>query len=620
MSACNCPKCQSGAGKKDCREHCEKRREHCESGYKTLPPGHPCHKAKFDFIMVGGGTAGLSAVWSLTNNKRTSVLVLESGMDLSDDPVVNSASLLTANDLTLDPKYARVNVSLKKEVYSDGNMLGGSSGHNQYCCVRGSPDVYNEWAILSGNQDWSYANMLPLFKSMEHFVPNGTIPNPAQRGLNGRLYITQEPPLTDSFSTNLAAGFGVPIIEDYNSHPEISPGVYANLIGVVASQNFITPAQPNANPPVPSYRVASYNSYLKGIPSVGLPPIVDENNIGLDGRKLVVKTLTSVSRIIFEGKKAVGVEVNVTKNNTTKVKILYARKGIILSAGSLHTPSILQRSGVGDAAILEPLGIEVVYNNPNVGLHLINHYGPDALIKNLTPGSGPPFFKLNESFTDLNKYLPPGPRRIQCFYVNPGAALFPAELYSALNLGRPPNVPNVAVAGLIMQPKSRGSVKIRSTDPAVPPLFDLNNWSDSTSATPWTDVGSDAFMAVSYLKTLQDVAVAQGGGPADILFPPNSHYPAPYGPAPSDALLYESAKTGQFITFHACGTCRMGRAENHLDPKLGSVVDGKLKVHGLENLYIADNSICPLTESGNTSYQAYAIGLKLAQFLGHHHC
>lgn len=566
-----------------------------------------CHcgnEKRYDYIIVGAGTAGLTAAWALTNKnkgKKVSVLVLEKGENLNNDEHVLDPTLGSSTLLTFSPKYADTPVTLQEQIYSAGRLVGGGSGHNGLQVVRGYPKTYNEWAKITGNDKWKYKNLLPLFISQEHYTPDDTIPNPNQRGLKGRLFITQEVPLTDEFSAALAKGFDVPLIDDYNDHYQISREVYANAVGVSANQDWITP-------PPDSIRSYSGNSYLYGIPSVGIPPIVDKHGKGLDGRKLTIITRATVAKIIFKNKVAIGVEVIITRGETQKLKKYYADLGVILSAGTIYTATILQLSGYGKRSDLSAVGIETIVNNENVGYNIINHYGPNALIQQIT-SSPPPSFKLNVAFTNLHPYLPNDPteRKIQTDFLYPGNIFFPPSLITALGLE---NIDSVAVGGYLLQSLSRGNVVIQSKDPLTPPLLNLNQYTDTDNPKPWTVIGSDAYQAVSYLKLLQQVAVAEGGNPQTILYPPNSHYPAPWGPAPDDSLLYNDAVNNSVFAYHTVGSCRMGKS------KKDGVVNGDQEVFGVKNLYIADCSIEPLVQTGNTAYMAFFIGLILALHLG----
>lgn len=550
-----------------------------------------------DYIIVGGGTAGLTCAWGLTNESSVAglgVLVVECGENLVNDSAVLDPTLGSSQLLTYDTKYARAIATLTTDVYSEGVLLGGGSAHNGMQAVRGTPDIYNSWASITGNNRWLYSNLLPLLLNQEHYTPTGTVANPAQRGLSGRLFITQEAPLTDAFSNAIAAGLGVPMITDYNNHTLISPGVYANQVGVSANQDYITPTS--------SVRSFSGNSYLYGIPAQGIAPIVDTDGNGLNGRKLFVRVKSSVSRVIFAGTTAIGVEILVNDGQSNKIQLAFANKGIILSAGSFMSPAILQRSGIGASSLLTSLNIPVLVNNANVGANMINQYGPNALIRRFTGGAPPPTFKLNVAFSDLG--INDDVRRVQTDFLYPGSVFFPAAIRDALNLS---SADSVSMGGLLLRPNSRGSVTIRSTNPVIHPLVNLGNYTDGPYTTPGTDLAN----AVTYLKQMVDIINTGGGNPAtDMLYPPISHYPAPYGPAANDALLAADAQSGVFNSYHCVGTCRMGTNVSN------GVVDGNLKVFGVNNLYVADCSIEPLVQTGNTAYMAFFIGLMMAKILG----
>ncbi len=588
------------------------------------PKPKPCKNKFFktvDYIIVGGGTAGLTCAWALTNDNKTSVLVLESGLDLTSDPEVLAPGAFTYSvDLTNDPKYAYTYatnpVPSPQEVYSDGHTLGGSSAHNGLQAVRGTPDIYNEWAVF--NPIWSYANLLPLFINQEHYNPDGTIADPTQRGLSGRLYISQQTPLTDPFSAALAAGLGVPQIADYNDHYAIgTPPFYANTVGVSANQQFSTEFCPTQTCGVRSF---SGNSYLKGITAAQgatppVLPIVDAHNNGIGGRKLYVRTSVEVIRILFDGTRAIGVELIVNEGNSTKTLRTFAREGIILSAGSIRTPALLQLSGIGKPSDLAPLGINVILANDNVGYNLQNQYGPPVLVRNvcttdMPPCATPPLFELNTAFHDLG--VGDGVRRAQIDYFS-GVFAFPSSIAATLGLTVDESqltLNDIGLGNILVDTKSRGSVVIRSTNPLTDPYVNLNMYTDTAGV---GGTSQDLADAVTIFKLAKQVAIAQPGGTyADVIYPPMDHYPAPYGTAPAgdNSFLEQDALHNIFIAYHACGTCRMS-----LTAATG-VVDGSLKVHGLDNLYIADNSVQPQSTTGNTAYPAFFIGLNMAKILG----
>jgi choline dehydrogenase len=514
----------------------------------------------WDYIIVGNGTAGATLARELSDGNRNSVLVLEWGKNLTNDPAVLSPEVFAfSGPLTNDPLYAvnpiiTINfpsMAPQYFIYSDGRMWGGSSAHNGLFAVRGTPKVYNDWAALSGQPRWNYNNMLPLFIATEHYTPNGTIADPAQRGLNGPLFITQRPPVTgDVFAQGLSTATGTPFADDYNN-----PAQGGDLC-VSAHQEWITPLPD-------SHRSFSSNAFT----NVG--DIVDAEGFGLNGRKLRIVSDALVDKVIFKNKTAIGVQYY-SAGDVNRVVFVEAKKKVILAAGAPRTPGILERSGVGDAALLTSLDIPVVVDNPNVGEHLFNHYGAIGIFLGTT--TGVPFV---DAFTDNG--FGDGVRRIQMICYTP------------------PSSGIVITAGGIVSTKSQGSVHIVSANPTFEPRIDLNMYSDGPVGT----VDTDAYNVVTYLKTLPAISLATG---FPLLSPPASVYLG------GDAALLSYAQTlsNMIITYHIVGTTRMGLSA------VDSVVDGNLHVFGVNRLMVADVSIEPEIQDGNTAYAAYFIGQQAA--------
>lgn len=530
--------------------------------------GHKsCDGDTWDYIIVGDGTAGAVLARELSDNFKNSVLVLEWGDNNTNDPAVTSPDVFAfSNLLTYDPKYAVNNIvpinfpSQPQEqffIYSDGRMWGGSSAHNGLFAVRGTPNVYNQWALFTGNPRWSYNNLLPFMLGLESYTPDDTIPNPAQRGFFGPLGITQSTPLdqTNPFDLALSTSTQAPFISDYND-PTLGN------IGFSAHQQYITPL-PN------SHRTFSAEAFHP----VGV--IVDENGQGLGGRQLLIQSDALVNRVLFDRhNKAIGVEYFL-QNNAAEVCQVHAKKKVILCSGSIWTTTILERSGIGNKALLQSLGIDVVVDNPNVGEHLSNHYGSSALVAGTT--SGIPFL---HGYINGTPFMPnDNVRRLQ-----------------VIGLNVPPgNLNLVSISGELIQPQSRGSVHIVDKNPTIYPRLDLNMFSDGSVFTP----GTDAYLTVSYYKILQNTY-----GPAVIL-PPAAVY------AGGDEALLAFAQTfpNLSVTYHIVGTARMGTSVND------GVVGGNLHVFGVQNLMIADVSVEPVIEDGNTAYAAYLIGLNAADII-----
>ncbi len=485
-------------------------------------------------------------------------MVLEAGQNLSDDPVVlNPNAFSVLNDLTYNPKYAAtypipLPTQLQTSTYSEGRMWGGCSAHNYLQAVRGTPDIYDGWAAASGDSRWTYNNLLPLMKELETYTANGTSIDYLERGTSGPLFVSQASPVgSDPFIDACVIATGTSIVPDYNDPP-------SGNIGFSAQQQFVTP--PFGSPS--SIRSFSINAFLP-------PSVVTHEGKGRHGRKLRIESNATVSKVLFKRKKAVGVEYALSPNDGEFLRA-YAKKKVILCAGAIHTPAILERSGIGDSDVLSPLGIPVLVDNKNVGANLINQYGTQAII----PGT------VNVSamgFTDASPYLPnDGLRRLQ-FIPSKGSGV-------------------VALIMFMVEPKSRGSLHIVSRNPFTNPLIDFNMYSDG----PVTQPGSDANLVVSALKIAKDIATQYG---STVVAPPNYS---------SDAALFNQAKNNPFasVSDHITGTTRMGTSIND------GVVNGSLHVFGVKNLMVCDLGAIPVTTDGNTAYSVFVLALEAAQILG----
>lgn len=519
----------------------------------------------YDYIIVGNGTAGATLANKLTTNSKAKVLVIEAGANRSTDPVVNTASF-DLNAITYDPRYAVTYTTPpftsagQVFTYTEGRMWGGGSGHHYLNYVRGSPVIYDAWATASGNSQWAYNNLLPTLKNLETYTPNGTTPNPAERGTTGPIYSTQQASAASNpWAAAIQSAFGIPYVLDYNDSTQSS-------VGVSARQLFVTPDNTTRSWAVPAF--------------LTLGVVVDENGNGLGGRRLKIISNSLVNNIIWNGNTAIGVEFIQAGDDQRSVKV-YAKKQIILAAGAVNSPAILERSGVGDPAVLNALGIPVVLANTNVGANMKNHYGTIAYVEGSTP-------QVLIAFTDMYPYMPnDGTRRYQFF---------------AQNVGN-----QVRIQGWNLNPQSTGNVHIVNRSALTQPKINFNFYSDGA----YGDSGSDANLAISFFKLVADTATAMS---ATVTNPSPTQYS-------SDALLFAAAQgatatpvsstepiLGNFlnvvITNHMVGTTKMGTSTSN------GVVDGNLNVMGVNRLKIIDIGVAPQIPDGNTCVSAYALGEK----------
>ena len=558
-----------------------------------------------DYVIVGLGTAGAPLARYLS--EKSSVIVLEAGENRSDDPNVLEGAPLGA-DLEADPLYTfhrsadPSDVVTIEEVFVDtqGRMWGGSSAHNSLIAVRSSPDAYNAWAAASDNPVWSYDNLLPIMKFMETYTPRGTALNEEQRGTDGPLFITQDVPLPDNFYADMAAATNAPLTPDIND-----PSLPNGDVGTATLQWFSTPPLEN------TLRSWSISAFLPD-------DIVDADGYGRCGRQLRILSRATVAEIILEDgrnecgchvTRAVGVRYYLN-DRPEQVLVVRARKKVILCAGTIANPPILQRSGIGPREVLESLDLPVVLANDHVGRNMQQHYGPVGLIAEdpLNPPGFEPFF--SDNFIDMSS-LPGAPftvanspgqirpndgvRKMQTFTV-PQPFFIPRAILNALEIDT--EVPNISISGTLLADVTRtGTVEIVSIDPLTPPRIVLNLYKTQ----------EEIDRAIGAYKIFANIAEEYG---TTMLFPPAAQYPAPYGAAPDDSLLQQYVEDNTNIQHHNTGTCRMATSAAE------GVVDGNLDVFGVEGLSCCDNSVIPEITRGNTAYPAYLIGLVKAKLEG----
>ncbi len=580
--------------------HCKKTR--CDKSHKSRK-SRKCYCDCYDYVIVGAGTGGCALARSLSdkiNGKfQNSVLVLEAGENLVTDPLVLANQVLAASAMALDPKYSVIYQALlapgDRGAYSDGRMLGGSSAHNGLQCYRGAPLQYDQWAAQTGEPAWEYNNLLTnIMKPFEHYTPDGSPVNLAQRGVNGPLFITQEPPLDgDAFMQAFAFTTNAPFVDDLND-PTLG------VVGTGANQTWVTPTYLGPN----SIRSFSANAFLTGTsapdavtPPTFIPAVINPEGDGLDGRKLKVKFNTWVKRIIFDCHQNARCVEYVTSDDKQKCRKVKAKKEIILCAGTVMDAAILQRSGVGDTTLLDEFNIPVVFHNPNVGQNVENHYGSVAVMS----GSTIPLPRVASAFINLSSDPPlPAPydypdvdeRLFQLFGVN-APFFLSSGIRNVLGI-----TDGISLFNINDTPMSKGSITIISEDPFIGPEVALNLYSDG----PFDEFGTDANKVVTWFKILKNIEINTGGA-FSVLYPT----PTQYG---SDDELFKAAiDTNNFFTFHTSGSCRMGASP------ADAVCDGKLRVFGVNGLRVADCAAVPVIETGNTSYQAYIVGLQCADFI-----
>ena len=499
----------------------------------------------FDYIVVGGGATGCVLVNRLSANEDINVLLLEAGGPDSDSKIHDLNGFVQLWGSDVDWKFEtepQPGLNGRKIVINQGRVLGGSGSIHAMMYVRGNRLNYDQWKT-QGCDGWSYADVLPYFKKSEDYERGAS----EFHGVGGLLTVRVTPdPDAVSLPFQMAAveaGFNGPDWDYNGAQQEDGAG----------------PLQFNITQD--GQRCSSAVAFLTSI---------------LKRANLTVKTQAEVTRVLFEGTRAVGVEY--LQNG--QIQQVDAKCEVILSAGAFVSPKILMLSGVGPADHLRNLGIPIRADLSGVGQNLSDHLQLPVIFQAKIKLADPTLLTGNVLFTRTRPGMNAAPPDLQIIF-SPGVP-------SALSAAIPVPHPACIFVPILAQPYSRGWVRLRTANLQDPPLINPNYLQSPSDVQVFVD-------AVNLVRKIADMP-AFGDLNAGELVPGSN--------ADLETYIRNNAST----IWHPVGTCKMGRDAQ-------SVVDPDLKVYGVEGLRVADASIMPTVPSGNTFAGCVMIGEKLADQL-----
>jgi choline dehydrogenase len=529
----------------------------------------------YDYIIVGGGSAACVAAWRLVKEKNAQVLMLERGPAnapglaafLLPMPAAWMMSIRGSAIVEMHEPVAQKHLSGRQPKVGQANILGGGTSVNAMVYTRGQHEDYDHWdRFLGGKSGWSFKDMLPHFKSMEC---NHSF-NDKYHGVSGPQHVSD-------------TGHKCQITEDY----------------ILAVQGLGVPFNPDFNGAeqrgVGTMQYTTWNKRRWNGVEAFLSQIVNDP-------RFTVKTNCTVSRVIIEGNRCVGVAI-IEAGRETEIRC----ETVLMAAGSFNTPKILMLSGIGPAAHLKQHGIASKADLPGVGENLQDHhevpvvaattghygyYGEDRGLRALKNGLQYKLFKSG----------PVASNGVEaCAYIDPDGGQRPTiKMYCVPAVYLDADVKNVkpqdgvTLNACLLRPKSRGTVRLSSSNPFDKPVIDNNYLADP----------DDLRLEIAGLRYAREILKQKP------LSHRISHEMLPGPSTTDDAGLAEHCRRTVKTNWHPVGTCRMGPDKDEM-----AVLDSKLCVRGIEGLRVIDASAMPFIPSGNTNAPTMALAHRAVALL-----
>lgn len=527
----------------------------------------------YDYVIVGGGSAGSILASRLTEDGVTSVCVLEAGPSDRHPYVRIPAGFIK---LAYDPSYTFPFLTEPSEgtagrriLIPQGRMVGGSSSLNGLVFSRGQRADYDHWAER-GNQGWGYLDVLPYFKRIERHIGSG---DPRLRGTEGPIPVTQTDfihPLCEAFMAGVANA-GIPRNPDFNGQDQAGVGYMQRSVHR-------------------GRRHSAAHVYLKPAMSRGL---------------IDLRTKTTVLRLLFEGSRSVGALCLRGRNG--KPHQIRARREVIVCAGTINSPKLLQISGIGPAAVLNDLGIPVRHDLP-VGDNFRDHYGVRvvARVKGVKTVN-----ELSRGLSLVNQtarwligkpsVLSLSTALVHWFWKSEEGlnapdfqGVFTPASFKEGVMGMLDDYPGMTAGVNQHRPESAGYVRAKSRDPFEHPVVQPNYLAER----------ADQQVVIKGLKLARQLLRSAE------LAAYFDHETMPGPDVTTDNEWLDYARRFGNTNYHLVGTCRMGRADD-----LTAVLDDQLRVHGVTGLRVVDASIMPTMPSANTHAATLMVAEKASDMI-----